>query len=399
MFAFLKNIVTGNLRFLAGCLSLGVFAALLLFFSPNGKHVRAEHSPIVRVRIARDFKQAEVCSTEKCYVTVVREKKIPPVSIDMRAGDQVTLSGGKIKVGGNIFPGDSILISPANDAGFSFNGVEYRGELEIAVTGGALYAVNHVDVESYLLGVIPREVYHFWPISALRAQAVASRSYAIYEASRRSKRAYDLTSDIYSQVYGGRTAERPRTTKAAEDTRGQVMVYEGKLVPGYFHASCGGHTTRISKVWRGPDSEVFKGVRSPYCRWSPSYRWRTRMSDAAILERLNSSGYEFDAMDDLRTGSYDTSGRAEYVRVRSGGNWFDIPIRDFTAAIGVSVLRSSNFRTKKYPLFYAFSGYGWGHGIGMCQWCAFGLSLRRWDHERILKHFFRGVEITYLEKM
>ncbi len=399
MFAFLKNNGPGNLRFFTGSILLALFSFLLFFLSPADRRPQVEDSPMVRVRIARDFKNAEVSSPEKCNVTVSRDKEAPPFGIDMRGGKKVVLTGGAIMLGDHSFTGDSILISPAKGAGFAFNGVEYRGDLEISVSGEVLYAVNHVDVESYLKGVIPREVYHFWPMSALRAQAVASRSYAVYEASRRKRRAYDLTSDTYSQVYGGRTAERPRTTKAVEDTRGQVLEYKGKLVPGYFHSSCGGHTTRVSKVWGGADSGVFEGVRSPYCRWSPPYRWRTRMASAAILEKLNDSGYGFDSIDDLRTGSSDTSGRIEYVRVRSRGNWFDIPIRDFMGSIGRSVLRSSNFRIKKYPLFYTFSGYGWGHGIGMCQWCSFGLSLRRWDYKRMLKHFYRGAEITYLEKI
>ncbi|MFA6636242.1 MAG: SpoIID/LytB domain-containing protein [Candidatus Omnitrophota bacterium] len=376
------------------------FLTLVVFFyiRPSSKQTFPEDSSIIRVRIARHAVSADIHSSGICRIIDPLSGKVILAEADIRKDSEIKISGGKILAAGKVFKERVIRISPGKRSGFYFNGTEYRGELDITLKGQHFYAVNRVGLEDYLKGVIPREVYNFWPMSVLKAQAVASRSYALFESRRRKKREYDLTSDTLTQVYGGRSAERARTTNAVVSTRGEVLNAGGELIPGYFHASCGGHTADISKVWGGVWSEHFKGKRSPYCRWTPPYRWRARIPTTEILSKLNSSGHEFDRIDDIRSGKRDASGRVEYVMVRSRNRWFEIPARDILNSIGRKTLKSSNFRVKKYPLFYDFNGYGWGHGVGMCQWCAFGLSLRRWDYKRILEFFYPGAKVSPLEE-
>ena len=383
-----------RILFCLGIISLTMFAIVLFFLHPSVKKYRYNDSFIIRVRIAKPVASVDISSRGSCDLKKPSTGEILVRGMDLRKKIRVIAREGKIDIGQRDLNENAVRISPRNASGFCFNGTEYRGELDITANGELIEAVNRVGLEDYLKGVVPREVYHFWPMSALKAQAVASRSYAVFEASRRKKRDYDLTSDTFTQVYGGRSAERLRTTSAVEATRGKVLVYEDKFIPGYFHASCGGHTASISKVWNGPDSEPFQGVRSNYCRWSPSFRWRARVPTKIILEKLNNSGYGFDRIDDIRIGKRDTSGRLEYLRIRSRNKWFEIPIGDFMKAIGATTLKSSNFRVRKYPVFYDFDGYGWGHGVGMCQWCAFGLSLRGWDYERILEYFYPGAKVA-----
>jgi stage II sporulation protein D len=371
--------------------------AVILFLRPFPKQTFPEDSTIIRVRIARDAVSADIHSPDICRIIDPLSGKVILAEADIRKASEIKISGGKILAAGRTFNERAIRISPEKGSGFNFDGTEYRGELDITLKGRNFYAVNRVDLEDYLKGVIPREVYSFWPMSALKAQAVASRSYAVFESRRRKKREYDLTSDIFTQVYGGRSAERSRTTEAVISTRGEVLSSGKDLIPGYFHASCGGHTADISKVWGGAVSEHFEGKRSPYCRWMPPYRWRARIPTTEILTKLNSSGYELERIDDLRIGKRDASGRVEYVMVRSRNRWFEMPVRDILNSIGRKTLKSSNFRVKKYPRFYDFSGYGWGHGVGMCQWCSFGLSLRRWDYKRILEFFYPGAKVSSLE--
>lgn len=145
--------------------------------------------------------------------------------------------------------------------------------------------------------------------------------------------------------------------------------------------------------------EPLKGVSARWCRWTPHFRWRARVFTSTIKEKLNAAGYYLDSIDDIREGDRSSSKRLKYVRVRSRNKWLDIPSNDFLNAIGRRTLKSSNFRIKKYPLFYLFSGYGWGHGVGMCQWCSFGLSLRLWREERILRYFYPGTRIVDLSEI
>ena len=104
-------------------------------------------------------------------------------------------------------------------------------------------------------------------------------------------------------------------------------------------------------------------------------------------------------VDDIKEGPRDSSRRLEYVRIKSRNKWFEIPIKDFRYAIGGRTLKSANFGIKKYPRFYQFSGYGWGHGVGMCQWGAFGLSLRFYNEKGILEKYYPGARIVDAKKV
>ena len=373
--------------------------SILLFFWPVKVKPVEEDVFTVRVRIAAGLKEARISAEGPCDILDTGTGKTILHGMTLLPASRTVFSDNKISIGPRVFSSERLRISPEGEDGIKVNGVLYRGDIDLLKRGAGFDIINRVDIEHYLKGVVPGEMYHFWPMAALRAQAIASRSYAAYEALRRKSRDHDLTSDISSQVYGGRSAETRRTTDAVQDTRGLVLAYQGKLVPGYFHSCCGGHTNNVVSVWGGPYVEPLKGVRSRWCRWTPHFRWSARVPTAEIKEKLNSSGYHFDRIDDIRQGTRTDSGRLENVRVRSGNRWSEIPVKRFLKAMGRKTIRSANFRIKKYPLFYVFRGYGWGHGVGMCQWCAFRLSLMRRDHKRILEHFYPAAGIADLREV
>ena len=107
-------------------------------------------------------------------------------------------------------------------------------------------------------------------------------------------------------------------------------------------------------------------------------------------------GYDIRRVDNIKEGKRDPSGRLEDVNVKSGNKWLKIKTGSFRSAVGKKELKSSNFRIKKYPLFYLFSGHGWGHGVGMCQWGAFGVSLKGWSADRILNYYYPGTKVVSL---
>jgi stage II sporulation protein D len=373
--------------------------AVFLFFRYSKAPPPAEDVFTVRVRIAAGAKEARISSKSPCNVLDADTGKILSPGMVLPPDSRIVLSGNKIAMGARTFSSKRLSLSPESGNGIKVNGVLYRGEIDLLRRDGGFDIINTLDIEHYLMGVVPREMYSFWPIEALRAQAIVSRSYAAYEALRRKSRDHDLTSDVSSQVYGGRSAETRRTTGAVQDTRGLVLEYQRKIVPGYFHSCCGGHTNDVVSVWGGPYVEPLKGVRSRWCRWTPHFRWNARVPTEEIKEKLDSSGYHFTRIDDIRPGKRASSGRLESVRVRSGNRWTDISVKRFLSAMGRKTIRSTNFKIKKYPLFYLFKGYGWGHGVGMCQWCAFRLSLMWRGHKRILEHFYPGSHIVDMREI
>lgn len=118
-----------------------------------------------------------------------------------------------------------------------------------------------------------------------------------------------------------------------------------------------------------------------------------------LLDKLNEKRYNIKRIDNIKAGPRDPSKRLEYISIKSGNKWFEIDTEDFRSAIGRKYLKSSNFHVKKYPRFYLFSGYGWGHGVGMCQWGAFGLALRGRSTERILKYYYPEANIVRLREI
>jgi len=377
-----------------------IVLAFRFFFVPFKIYTLQKRPFMVRVRLLHDADDTRLGGGLKCNISDARTGGLLARNIPVHEGTQVVPFKGIIKIGSRIFDSEEVRVSPSRGGDLVLGGTAYRGELFIANTGEGLDVINKLELEDYLKGVVPREMNYLWPVAALKAQAIASRSFVLYEALRRRNKDYDITADTFSQVYGGVSGERWRATRAVEATKGKVLEYEGEVLPAYFHSCCGGHTENIARIWgenfgaSGIDMEPLKGVRCGSCRWSPHFRWQIRIAAKTIAQKLKEKDYPIDGINEIREGERDDSGRLECVRVRSGDKWFEIPAEEFRAVTGRKYLRSANFRIKKYPFFYFFSGYGWGHGVGMCQWGAFGLSVRRKSAERILSYYYPGARIV-----
>ena len=168
------------------------------------------------------------------------------------------------------------------------NGVgAYRGALEVVPTDsdiGSLNVVNAVSVDQYVKGVIPEEMPASWPMEALRAQAVAARSYAL--SAQVEGNGFDLYDNASSQVYGGMASEDGRTNLAATSTKGQVVMYGGQIAQTYFSACSGGHTESIQNVFFGPPVPYLVGVPDPYDYYCPLHSWTLRFSESQISAKL-----------------------------------------------------------------------------------------------------------------
>ncbi len=167
----------------------------------------------------------------------------------------------------------------------------YHGALEVVPTGsdaGSLNVIDAVPVDQYVKGVIPNEVPASWPAQALRAQAVATRSYAL-SVQATGANGFDLYNDTRSQVYKGIASETARSNQAVDDTSSQVVEYRGKVAQTYFTACSGGHTESVQNVFYGPAIPYLVGVPDPFDYYCPLHKWTLRFSEAEISAKL--SGY------------------------------------------------------------------------------------------------------------
>ena len=233
------------------------------------------------------------------------------------------------------------LASPARftrgSSHLRLGGRAYRGELVVRSSGGRLSAVNHVSLERYLYGVVPDEMPPSWHPEALKAQAVAARSYAV--VSRKTGGTYDLFSDTRSQVYNGVPAEDSRATNAINATKGQVVRHNGSVAWTFFHSTSGGRTANIEHVWNTTPQPYLVSVADPHDDLSPYHNWGPfRYSAAAFRSKLGSSAPKGALVD--ATVARNASRRVSAVTAKGALGNRQLAGTSFQAAFG---LRSSWF--------------------------------------------------------
>ena len=170
----------------------------------------------------------------------------------------------------------------------TIDGSPYRGALDVVPTEsdvGSLNAIDALPVDQYVKGVIPNESPASWPQAALRAQAVAARSFAVTGSV--GGNGFDLYNDTRSQVYEGISSEASSTNEAAEATRGQVVMYGGKIAETYFSACSGGQTESVQNVFFGPSIPYLVGVPDPYDGACPLHNWKLEFSGPELSSRLS----------------------------------------------------------------------------------------------------------------
>ncbi|HWR56202.1 MAG TPA: SpoIID/LytB domain-containing protein [Negativicutes bacterium] len=194
-----------------------------------------------------------------------------------------------------------VRLDPGEESEFlTVEGRRYRGELEIrpSVTKKGLTVIEILPLEEYLYGVIPWEISPAWPVEAVKAQAVAARTYALYNAGKHAKDGFDLCNTTECQVYGGREAEDPRGNWGVDATRGMVATYKNKLIPTYFHSSSGGYTENIENVWSGKNDYI-RAVPD-FDQHSPYFHWELTLSKDEIGKRLAGAGYKIGSLQGIK---------------------------------------------------------------------------------------------------
>lgn len=304
-----------------------------------------------------------------------------------------------------------LRISPANPEQYlRYDNLPYRGEFELVENvRGELNLVNVVDLEDYLKGVVPNEMppSKFNAIEALKAQAVAARTYVLKNMSRFAREGYNLCATISCQVYRGVSSERPLSSEAVEATRGVVIKYQGELINSLFTSTCGGQTENAENIFH---SEGAPYLRSTYCppENAPEIdprlvavsgyhlNWTVRETRAELEKNLRRI-LPLDTLVDIQPLRYGRSERVIELKVVGRSRDFVLRGLDVKAGLG---LKDSLFTFQRVYgrhgeiAAFEFTGRGWGHGVGLCQTGAFGLARAGEDFETILKTYYRGVEVV-----
>jgi stage II sporulation protein D len=283
-----------------------------------------------------------------------------------------------------------IRIKPEN-GNFLYQNVRYRGEVLIDPSSDGLYIINSVELEEYLQSVVPSEVPSTWPEEALKAQAVCARTYVIREMLNKASQPFDVSKTTSSQVYSGMDKENPRTTKAVEETKGTILVYDGEPIEAFFHSNAGGYTEKPENVWTKPLPYLLH-VDSSYDADAPNYSWEDRILSKDI-DRLLSS-LDLGSIDNIQVIKRNFSQRVELLEVKGEKGTVNIKGKDFRKLIGETKLKSLKFGIKKEVNVFYLKGLGSGHGVGMSQWGAYGMAKDKKLYSSILLHYYPGTDLA-----
>ncbi|MEX2210310.1 MAG: SpoIID/LytB domain-containing protein [Gaiellaceae bacterium] len=257
------------------------------------------------------------------------------------AGERRELEAASYRIGPELELGGAPLTPPvtltAQGDPLLLNGAAYRGTVQLTVQNNRLRVINTLPLEQYLLGVVPREVPSDWPVEALKAQAVAARSYAV--ATRKTNADFDVYADTRSQVYGGIGAEAGTTTAAVQATAREVLRYEGRIATTYFFSTSGGRTADITEVWGSQPVPYLVSVPDPYDSASPYHRWGPVAVPSAKLKRVLKLP---SAPVDARVMASRSGWATQLVLTLADGSETSVPAGTVRSALE---LRSSWFRT------------------------------------------------------
>ena len=270
---------------------------------------------------------------------------------------------------------------------------QYRGKIECRrQSPHSLLVINELPVEEYLYGVLKHEVSPKWPRQALKAQAIVARTFALNKAGEKINEDYHLTNTVLSQVYAGFSSEDPVLTEAINETRGMVLTYQGEIIPAYYHATCGGYTESPKYVW-GKSLPYLQVRRCSYCHDSPHFYWKNKLGLRRITQAFQRAGYKFNRIIKLKPLGKSPSGRVKKILIYHKQGETIVKGNDFRLIIGPEVIKSTNFRMKKVNQAIEFSGKGWGHGVGLCQWGARGMARKGYKYDKILDFYYPGTRI------
>jgi len=380
---------------------------------------RAE--PTVRVGVAVDAEQVRVSSAGALELAVPGDG----AAVRLPAGSVLTVSAdadGRLRVrtasGAGVGDGAAVVrIAPAGEDAVLVDGRPYRGEVLLrSVTPGRVSAINVLELEEYLRGVVPLEIgaRPASEIEAVKAQAVAARTYAIGHMGRREALGFDFHATTADQVYGGLGREDPVADRAVRETRGEILVYDGQPILAYYHSTCGGRTAAIDEVWERAPLPYLKAVSDAtpeggaYCEPSNRYRWEERWSGEElrrILAQTLAGGATLGRIGRIRITQRTPTGRVDTLRIEADGREHRVhgdSVRWVLRPAPDRILNSSlllELEADEAPdgvRQLRVRGGGWGHGIGMCQWGAIGRARHGQDHRTILTTYYRGTEILRL---
>jgi len=354
----------------------------------------AQAALILRVAVQEGAEQVKVGSSTKAAIRDGSGRNLGELTANSAQSAQ--FRSGKVAIGS--WAANQIWIEPIGNGYVWIGDRWYRGRTLLIPQKSGLTAVNYVDIEQYLYSVLGAEMSGNWPQEALKAQAVAARSYALHQRLKSETDIYDVDNTQSSQVYKGLQTESSGTYSAVDATVGQVLIYNSQIILAVFHSASGGHTENVEDVWTEP-LPYLRAVPD-FDQSAPVYQWKENFTRDQMSNKISGVGNVI-SMKPERTTAYGSILTMKVVgdggsRVMSGADLrrvLNLRSTRFTVIPQYGGIFSAR-NGGKPPTGFQVAGKGFGHAVGMSQWGAYNLARQGYGYQQILLHYYRGATLA-----
>lgn len=306
-------------------------------------------------------------------------------------------SNEEFSIGETILGFGEIRIEAQSSGAIELNGVRYHGNLLLLPNfdqrkgSGKFSIIELTDVERYLAGVIGSEMPYYWNSEALRAQAITARTFALYQRKKRGDAPYHV--EGLGLAYQGLRNEKRELNVIVEETRGMAMLYNKQLFPAFFHSTCGGRTEDANLIFHHESIPPLRGVRCGFCGASKYYNWETELEKTFLEKKLRFINPSIANIYTIQPVGIGPGSHSSMVQICYAGGTEEMNANEFRLLVGSENVRSTAFNTENRGPSIKFSGRGWGHGVGLCQFGAQGMAEKGYKWLEILKYYYPETEI------
>ena len=364
--------------------------ALVVLFAST---VSASASGTIRVALTENARTAELRGVDIDVAELGGCERCPRAAWRTSLV-RASVVNGSIEIDGRRAPAFRLM----SERPIRFNGRDYSAVVDLIRNGEGLAVVNDVPFEEYLVGVLRAESSEKWPLEALRAQAIAARTYAAYHRLLSAAKPYHIVASTAHQQYFGRVPATSPIWGAVRETAGQVLKWEGDVFPAFYHTESGGYTEDPRTVFAARNMPGLKPVRCEFSAGSPHYYWSLDVRLAELSETLRRHDVSVGNVTSIDVTERTPSLRAATVTVHGARGSARLLGNDFRRMIGYDRFKSTLFAVAIDGDWARFSGRGYGHGVGMCQWGAKGMAEAGYTARQILEFYYPGTTAGVLNE-
>jgi len=273
---------------------------------------------------------------------------------------------------------------------------EYSGALEIIPVGDRLAAINELPLEEYVAGTVRAEAGDRMPLEMLKAQAIVARTYAAYHRQLNAGKVYHIVASKANQQYMGRVPADSLARTAARETERQVLLWQGRLFPAFYHTDSGGHTEDPRAVFSASNMPALKPVRVEFASASPWQHWQLDMPLSELGTALLKAGISIGRVVSLEVLERSVSLRVSQIAIRGLTGSVVLRGNDLRRLLGYDTLKSTLFAVAVVDHVARFAGRGYGHGVGLDQWSAKTMAELGYDAPQIVAYYYPGAVLARL---